>query len=200
MSSGSKKSRRNDKSTRPKKTSRRLPPPSSEEESETLRHLVERVEKQSSRVKVVTNVPGEEKMSVALSRLIKPYVHLADDMDAYERLVALAGVSWNATILNPEQRDKLLREVEKNLPESMLQESREMIADLMERKKRYFVDNERMILSYEIIDLPEYYRLAVVSTLTAEGKEKALAQLAGIPVLKRKKPSLIARILAFFRR
>lgn len=133
MSSRPIKSKRNlnrkDKSTGSAKTSRRLPQPSQKEPSETLRRLAERMEKHSSRIKVVTNVPDEEKISIALSHLMKPYIKLAKDADAYDRLVALAIVAWNASILSPELRDKLLGEVEKNLPKDLLQESRDLITD-----------------------------------------------------------------------
>ena len=196
----SKKSRRSNKSTRTVKTSRRLPQPPQEEESETLRHLAERVEKQSSRVKVVTNVPGEEKMSAVLGHFIEPYVHLTKTREAYESLVTVAAVAWNTAIFSPEEREELLRKTEKNLPKDSRQGFHDLVTELMERKRRYFADNQWMILSYEITVLPGQYRLAVLSALTTEGKEKAAAFITGIPATKPKTPPLFARILAFFRR
>lgn len=70
----------------------------------------------------------------------------------------------------------------------------------MKRKIRYFADNRRIILSYEITVLPEQYRLAVVSTLTGEGKEEAVALQGGMPAATHKKQSLLTRILALFPR
>lgn len=204
MSSTARKSKRNsarnDKSTRRAKTSRRLSQASQDDVSESMRNLAERMEKQSSRIKVMINVPGEEKMSAVLGHFIKPYVHLAETGEAYERLVALAAIAWNAALLNPEQREEFLGKAERNLPESTRREFYELVTDLMERKRRYFANNRRMILDCQITETPYTFHLAVISTLTPEGNQEAGELLAGIPAIKRKKPSLLARILAFFRR
>lgn len=204
MSFASKKSKRNstrnDEPTRPAKTSRRLPPPPPEDASETLRRLAERMEKRSSPVKVVANVPGEEKMSAVLGHFIEPYVHLTKTREAYEGLVTVAAVAWNTTLFSPEEGEELLRKTEKNLPKDSRQGFHDLVTEMMERKRRYFADNQWMILSYEITVLPGEYRLAVLSALPTEGKEKAIALITGLPATKPKKPSFLARILAFFRR
>lgn len=204
MSSASKKSKRNstqsDRPPHPAKTSRRLPQATQDDVSESMRHLAERMEKRSPRIKVVMDVPGEEKMSAVLGHFIKPYAHLAETGEAYERLVALAAIAWNAALLNPEQREEFLGKAERNLPESARPEFYDLVADLMERKKRYFANNRRMILDCRITETPYTFHLAVISTLTPEGKQEAADLLARIPAIKRKKPSILARILAFFRR
>ncbi len=162
--------------------------------------MAEELGKRSSRVKVVANVPGEEKMSAVLGHFIEPYVHLTKTGKAYESLVTVAAVAWNTTLFSPEEGEELLRKTEKNLPKDSRQGFHDLVTEMMERKRRYFADNQWMILSYEITVLPGEYRLAVLSALPTEGKEKAIALITGLPATKPKKPSFLARILAFFRR
>lgn len=166
------------------------------DELQSMSRVSRRVEQQRPNIKVIRDVPGQEKMSVVLERFIHPYVvEFGDTRDAYHRLVAVAVVAWNATIMAPERREQMLEKVAQTFPADLRQDYRIIVGDLMQRKTRHFARNRRLIVDYEIIDQADQYHLAVVSTLNPEAATSPdiVVRLAG------EKPSLWARIRRFFK-
>jgi hypothetical protein len=109
-----------------------------------------------------------EKMSAVILKFVAPYQHLIHSKKAYEHLIVLAMVAWNATILEGETRQRLMDRVKETIlsdgDEDWSQELADLLAQLMQRKERYFADNKRLILDYRVSESRQEYHLAVIST------------------------------------
>lgn len=162
--------------------------------------MAEGLEKRTPQILLVENVPGEEKMSAVLGDFMQPYVHLAEDSEAYHKLIALAAIAWNAALLSTEKREELFRKIEPTISRSSRAGVYDLIAELMERKKRDFADNRRMILDYQITEAQGGYHLVVVSTPTAKGKQRLGALLPDTAATQPQKLSIFARIRSLFAR
>ncbi len=109
-----------------------------------------------------------EKMSAVIVKFVEPYQHIAHSKKAYEHLIVLAMVAWNATILEGEARQRLIDGVKETIlsegDEDGRQELDNVLTQLMQRKERYFADNKRLILDYRVSESKHEYHLAVNST------------------------------------
>jgi len=107
-----------------------------------------------------------EKMSEVLALFIAPYTQSAPNYDAYRRLVAIAVIAWNASLLEKIERNKFLDEMRKAIPndKTTQQDFTAIVEELIERKKRFFGNNHRNILNYKVVDTGRNYHLSVVST------------------------------------
>jgi len=119
---------------------------------------------------ILQEAGDQEKMSAVLLDFIAPYQKLATTYDAYNRLVAVAIVAWNAAVLKAQGKPDLLQEVaRKIIPSGDKQAQQDFLAiarELMERKARVFPDNLRFILSYRLSETKaDEYHLSVASTL-----------------------------------
>ena len=65
---------------------------------------------------VLHNLPQTEKMSEVLWEFLAPYMPLAPDRKAMEKLLAMAIVAWNVTLFPVEERAQRLRELSTTLP------------------------------------------------------------------------------------
>jgi hypothetical protein len=118
-------------------------------------------------MKVVDGSAGE-KMSAVLLSFIGPYQDLVDSRPAFERLIVMAILAWNVTILDDPARQGLIdatRTIIVNQAGSRSgQDFDDLLASLIQRKERYFADNSRLILDYRVSETEGEYRVAVVST------------------------------------
>jgi hypothetical protein len=117
----------------------------------------------------VTIIPGEdvgmEKMSDVLMEFVAPYEDMADTDEKLRMLLNVAIVAWNCTIVPAEQGKKLIEETLQAVSPDGREDYLGMVADLMERKARYFADNTRLILGFEMTMKPSGPHLNVISTL-----------------------------------
>jgi hypothetical protein len=114
---------------------------------------------------------GEEKLSATLLQFIEPYRWLARDYETMKRLVTLAVVAWNGAIFGASGGPSFVDPIiESALPndEAMRRDFRQTINDMVERKQRYFGNNQRIIVSYTLTERPHDYHLSVAS-LAAPG-------------------------------
>jgi hypothetical protein len=112
--------------------------------------------------KLVINPPSHDKMSDALFKIIGDYKEIADTEEEMRKLVLLAIIAWNATVISEEGQQDLLAKMLEPLPDGL----DEVIAELMKRKLMFFPDNYRFILDYNVTDLGDSFHLSVVSTLS----------------------------------
>jgi len=110
------------------------------------------------------------KMSETLLEFVEPYQEYAKTRDAFERLIAVASVAWNAALFPHESRATLLDETSKMIEESAGGEGAEvyraLVNDLIKRKERYFADNKRLIVRCQVTEDTENkgrFHLAVAS-------------------------------------
>jgi len=110
-----------------------------------------------------------EKMSEVLLAFIEPYRELATTREAYEKLITVAMVAWNAALLPKDKRDAFLDEginpVLSSLGNKAIQDFKVIVNELIKRKERLFSNNRRFIVSYELSETKNNYHLSVASTI-----------------------------------
>jgi len=107
-------------------------------------------------------------MSEVLTDFIEPYLEFTDTEEAYRKLLTLAIVAWNTSLLPEEKQQDMIDETLEAMPETAEEVKtglREIVNLLMARKKVYFSEYRRMILGYELTDTGKGYYLSVASTL-----------------------------------
>ncbi|MBI2953212.1 MAG: hypothetical protein HYY30_02785 [Chloroflexi bacterium] len=116
---------------------------------------------------VVFQFGSPEKMSEILLAFLEPYREYATTRGAFERLVAVGVLAWNAAILPHEQRQALLDEASKSIQAAAGKDDAEvytaLVNDLIKRKERYFASNKRRIVSYQVTEGKDTFHLAVAS-------------------------------------
>jgi hypothetical protein len=118
---------------------------------------------------VVIEPEGQAKMSEVLEQFVEPYLDYARTAEEHRKLFALAALAWNAALLPPGDREKMIGEVINAVfPADAQQDradAREVIDTLMARKLAMFADNSRRIINYEITETADGFHLTVASTL-----------------------------------
>lgn len=114
-----------------------------------------------------SDAPGGVRMSDVLEEFLEPFEHLAKGEEAYSRLLTLAVLAWNAA-LTPEGRqqemvDECFRKAMGGVSEEMQAVGKELVAQLIARKRRDFAEYRRPILDFKLTDLGDSYHLTVVS-------------------------------------
>jgi len=119
-------------------------------------------------LEIVEPPVDEEKMSAVILRFVEPYSELVSSKQAFERLIVLAMVAWNATLLEGHARQELLDLFKGTLPSDSDQEWQpdieQLLAKLMRRKERHFADDQRFIIDYRVSESRDEYNLAISST------------------------------------
>ncbi|PZO58342.1 MAG: hypothetical protein DCF15_05520 [Phormidesmis priestleyi] len=126
---------------------------------------------------ILVEPAGVAKMSDVLDDFIAPYK--ADDitLSQYQNLLGIGVIAWNLAILDQQAseretsdaRHKILKQLRKeglkdNDP-TLQKDVESIIDEMIARKKEFFADNQRRILSYQLEDLGTEFHLSVASTL-----------------------------------
>lgn len=104
------------------------------------------------------------KMSEVLEDFVDPYREFAETKQAYQKLLTTAIVAWNVMLFPEKDRSSRLDELLATLPENVRRDGRQIIEELMVRKERFFPQNKRMIIDFEVEDTGGKWHLSVVST------------------------------------
>ena len=104
------------------------------------------------------------KMSEVLEEFVRPYSQVVETEDAYRKLLTLAMLAWNVTLVPEKERLSTLDSLVATLPEEVREEAREIIQDLIKRKESFFAQHRRAIIDFEVADTPEGWHLSVLST------------------------------------
>jgi hypothetical protein len=135
---------------------------------------------------VLTDVPNVEKMSEVIPKFAEPLIDSAGDNDeAYKNAVAMAILVWNASLMPEDEQDSFLNEMIEDISGSSAEDyamSLQIIDMLLDRKRKYFKENNRFIVDFEIRCTENDRHLSVVST-TQPPKEGRM-----LPSPTRKKP------------
>jgi hypothetical protein len=118
---------------------------------------------------VVIEPEGQVKMSDVLEQFVEPYLKFARTTDEQRKLFALAALAWNAALLPPVDREKMIAEV---IGAAISADARQAKADarniidlLIARKLAHFADNTRRVIKVEVTETRDGFHLAVASTL-----------------------------------
>ena len=109
---------------------------------------------------------GTEKMSEVILRFAEP---LKDDDGIVSKvMIEMAIIIWNASFMPRDMQRKALEDIINVLPRDAREARREMLLIvhmLLERKKKYFSNNKRLIMDYHITESAHSIHLDVVSTI-----------------------------------
>jgi len=109
-------------------------------------------------------------MSEVLTDFVEPYLESVDTEEDHHKLLMIAIAAWNIALLPEEEQqqdilDKLVRQSLAEATEELRAGMKEIVSQLIIRKKLYFAEYERAIIDYELTDLGDSYYLSVASTL-----------------------------------
>ncbi|MFQ5340717.1 MAG: hypothetical protein ACE5F6_04130 [Anaerolineae bacterium] len=162
--------------TRKSKRSKRKRGRGRAQKQKRARSLKSRLEKGPLRgQKVVYEPSGHVKMSDILDDFVEPYVGFTDTEEEYRELLSVAIVAWNASLLPEEDRQDMIDSIIEGMPaltEELEEDFREIVKELMERKRRHFSEYRRMIIDFELTDTGSGYHLTVASLLNELPDEK----------------------------
>ena len=120
-------------------------------------------------VEVIRNAGNLEKMSDVIYRFAEPLQDENGDLPA--NMIRFAILVWNASLLPKDGQEEAFRDIIKALPEKergVREGTLLAIAMLLERKEKYFSDNKRVIIDYDIAETEDMLNLNVVSTVPKE--------------------------------
>ena len=128
-------------------------------------------------------LPGLEKISGCLIELILPYLPEEAGIRAWQAGIAMAAMAWNLALLSALGRD---REIERMFQQTeahaldnpLLLE--DLLQQLITRKLRFYPDDPRLILSWEVRKAGSRVHVTAMATLPdlSEGPEDPRQKLA----------------------
>ena len=132
-----------------------------------LRALKRRVKEMLPRDEVIIATSfGGIKMSKVMEKFVEPYYEVVKNEEEYRRLLTVAIIAWNATLMAENERAPTLRRLLVTLSEELRADAMEFIKELMVRKEKYFPEYRRGFIDYELTVSPGGWQLSVVSTAT----------------------------------
>jgi len=151
-------------------TTRRRQPQTSESGIDALtRQMRERGLLKDGLVSTDTEGP---KLSAVLLEFIEPYEKDAPTREAYEKLVAMAVISWNAAIESGARRKKYVRAMVQAIVdmagEEWRRDAENVIEMMIRRKERYFAEDKRYIVDYRVTETSKEYHLSVASFVKSQ--------------------------------
>ncbi|HLP91748.1 MAG TPA: hypothetical protein VK184_24570 [Nostocaceae cyanobacterium] len=133
--------------------------------------LIERVKNTASDVdpEIVFEQENTAKMSEILHIYVEPYLLPSDNYGVRKTVLDIGILGWNAAICPEHLKQKLINDFYQDFfaeyPDELKQEIKTWIDVLIERKKKYFANINRMILSCKIEETEDSYDLLVFSTM-----------------------------------
>ena len=104
------------------------------------------------------------KMSEVLEAFIAPYMEFAETEESFEKLVMIAVIAWNTSLLPRSAQTKAIDDLLTSLPPETHADARSIVRDLMRRKQKHFGKIRRAIIDFEVIDTRDGFHLTVAST------------------------------------
>ena len=104
------------------------------------------------------------KMSEVLGEFVQPYLKYAETEEGYRKLMTIALVAWNASLLPKESQAEMIDEVLEKLPPEARADGKRIVKGLMRRKQRLFAEYRRAVVDFEVTDLGDAFHLQVAST------------------------------------
>ena len=151
---------------RARKKAKRLPPPRSARTLLPSPSLLQPLHHAGwDNYTLLPRLPQTEKMSEVLWEFVAPYMPLAPDREAVEKLLTLAIAAWNMTLFPVAERAQHLRELSTTLPAEARTDFLALIEEMITRKERDFAQHTRYILNYALTERRASYHLNVLSTL-----------------------------------
>ena len=119
--------------------------------------------------KIVQNPPGLAKMSQVFEDFLAPEMDNAEGEEQLRQVLTLGMIAWNASLLRPAEREKLLQDTEQTMPAEVRAALRLLVEPLIRRKEEHFAEHRRFILKYILTYDADGPYLQVVSSMPDEG-------------------------------
>lgn len=124
----------------------------------------------SGSVVLQSGVPGGIRMSEILEEFLEPYAEMAESFAAYQRLLSVGMVAWNAALRPEHEREAMIEDCLRAAVPAGDGEAwavaRTIIDNLVARKHKYFSQYRRPILNFKLIDEgDDQWHLTVMSVV-----------------------------------
>lgn len=116
-------------------------------------------------VKIVQSPPGH-KMSEVILEFIEPYRD-DDDHKTLTKLVTIAAIAWNLTMLPKAEQVSTVQTYVESLPAELRESGLEVLLSMIQRKLQHFASNKRMIIEFKVTPTRDGPHLEIISTLLA---------------------------------
>ncbi len=125
-------------------------------------------------VVTVKNPSGVAKMSDILKDFVSPYEDVPQNRKELQHFLETAVTAWNLALLPKKERIKILdkifipmlKKAKTVIDKEDIAYGRFLIEELIDRKLKYFADNQRKVMSFQIENFgKDGYYLSVASTI-----------------------------------
>ena len=138
-----------------------------------LENLMREVKANTGIAEALINPEGEISISDAISNIIAPYREDAANFQAFQKLVMVACTAWNASILRSAERENMLADMRKLMPDRQSREDFTAIVKvLMKRKNKLYPKVNRMIIKFKVTDRGNDFHIAIASTMEKDEKAR----------------------------
>ncbi len=126
-------------------------------------------------VQMVRNMEGIAKMSEVLRDFVRPYADIPQNKKELQHLLETAVTAWDLALMPEGERITILDEIfatmlkkaKKNIDKEDLATSRALIKDFINRKLKYFADEQRQVIDFQVEYLGRgEYHLSVASAMS----------------------------------
>lgn len=120
--------------------------------------------------KLLYQPEGYDKMSAVVWDFIEPYREYAPTYEALGKLIVLAILAWNASMLPDDKAKAMVEKVVDSQPLSQSDHDMmiDVVEDLIERRKKHFAHYTADILDYKLTETEDEFRLSVVSFVRSD--------------------------------
>jgi hypothetical protein len=115
---------------------------------------------------VVNNNPNES-ISGALTKIIEPYRQFANNKPQLEKLLLVAMVAWNTTVVPENDAKKLLKMLIGQMKMSDVEDQAffiGLIAEFVSRKQQFYPNDKRLIVSTTVRETKGRFDIQAAST------------------------------------
>jgi hypothetical protein len=147
----------------------------SQDRQKMMHQFKKEIESGDNNSLVLMEPEGYEKMSDVIVQFLQPYVVKLRSPKEYEKLLVIGILAWNASLMAPSERKKMIYDVASkgvgNVDKETLQAMKEIVNELIERKQKHFSDIKRYITNYKLKQAGKDFHLSIVSSLSMDGDE-----------------------------
>ncbi|GJD15199.1 hypothetical protein RIVM261_001550 [Rivularia sp. IAM M-261] len=140
-----------------------------------MQQFKKEIESGDDKALVLMEPEGYEKISDVIIQFLQPYVVKLRSPKEYEKLLVIGILAWNASLMAPSEREKMIKDVASkgmgNADKETLQGMREIVNELIERKQKHFPDIKRYITNYKLKQTGKDFHLSIVSSLSMDDDE-----------------------------
>ncbi|MGC1375335.1 MAG: hypothetical protein WA821_03875 [Anaerolineales bacterium] len=116
------------------------------------------------------------KISEVFLEFIEPYEKDAPTDEAFEKLLVIAVMAWNAAVLGAEEGQELIDvtvgAIAKSAGQTWGEEAKGIIAAMIERKQNFFADDNRYIMDYRWAELEDGHHLTMAALIKDQDSEQ----------------------------